>query len=317
VPHTYRQDLPKDVLSGIAVTSLLFAISAYMPFFGFFTALFIPLPVLFYRQKLGRATGAWIPGLTVIVMLVTLGKISFDALFFVELLILGFVLSELFERNLSIEKTVLYACGTVITTALGCLLLYGNISGSGMVTMISNYVARNLDMTLTLYQGMGMSEKNIEIISNSLDQIQYVLVRIIPALAVVSTLFVTWATLLLARPMLVGRKLLYPDFGPLNEWKAPDHLVWGAIGCGLVLLLPNSGIKLIGINGLLILMAVYFFQGIAIVSFFFEKKQFPRMLRFFIYSLVAVQQIMLLLVIGLGFFDMWLNFRKLSENKSS
>jgi len=168
-----------------------------------------------------------------------------------------------------------------------------------------------------LYQGMGMSEKNIEIISNSLDQIQYVLVRIIPALAVVSTLFVTWATLLLARPMLVGRKLLYPDFGPLNEWKAPDHLVWGAIGCGLVLLLPNSGIKLIGINGLLILMAVYFFQGIAIVSFFFEKKQFPRMLRFFIYSLVAVQQIMLLLVIGLGFFDMWLNFRKLSENKSS
>ena len=67
-------------------------------------------------------------------------------------------------------------------------------------------------------------------------------------------------------------------------------------------------------NGLLILLTVYFFQGIAIVSYFFEKKRFPRLLRLLLYSLIAVQQILLLFVIGLGIFDMWLNFRKIGSS---
>ena len=90
-------------------------------------------------------------------------------------------------------------------------------------------------------------------------------------------------------------------------------MVWGVIGCGLALFLPNASIKIIGLNGLLILMSVYFFQGIAIVSFYFKKKQFPRIIRIFLYTLIAVQQLVLLAVIGLGFFDMWFNFRKLGK----
>ncbi len=93
-------------------------------------------------------------------------------------------------------------------------------------------------------------------------------------------------------------------------WKAPEVLVWGVIGCGLALFIPITALKVIGLNGLLILMTVYFFQGIAIVSFYFEKKRFPRVIRFFLYALIALQQLILLAVIGLGFFDMWVNFRR-------
>jgi uncharacterized protein YybS (DUF2232 family) len=93
-------------------------------------------------------------------------------------------------------------------------------------------------------------------------------------------------------------------------WKAPDFLVWGVIGCGAALFLPATAINVIGQNGLLILMAVYFFQGIAIVSYYFEKKRLPRFIRFFLYALIAVQHLILLAVIGLGFFDMWVNFRR-------
>jgi uncharacterized protein YybS (DUF2232 family) len=160
---------------------------------------------------------------------------------------------------------------------------------------------------------MGMSEESIQMISTSLDKIHGALVRIIPALVSVSTLFVAWTSILLAKPVLMRRSLFYPDFGPLNLWQAPEYLVWGVIGCGLTLFLPNESIKIIGLNGLLILMSVYFFQGIAIVSFYFNKKKFPRMIRIFLYTLVAVQQLVLLAVIGLGFFDMWFNFRKLAK----
>ena len=82
-----------------------------------------------------------------------------------------------------------------------------------------------------------------------------------------------------------------------------------------MLILPHKALKIIGLNIILVLMTIYFFQGIAIVSFYFEKKQFSRMLRFLLYSLIAIQQIVLLVVIGLGIFDMWLNFRKLEIKK--
>jgi uncharacterized protein YybS (DUF2232 family) len=193
------------------------------------------------------------------------------------------------------------------------LIFSSFLTGEGVLAIVSNYVAKNLQLTLVLYQGMGMSKENIQLISQSLDKIQQVLVTIVPALISASTLFVTWVSILLAKPVLMSRSLHYPDFGPLNLWKAPEYLVWGVIGCGLALFLPLTAIKVVGINGLLILMTVYFFQGIAIVSFYFDKKGLPRFVRVFLYTLIALQQLILLAVIGLGFFDLWVNFRRLDK----
>ena len=314
MPRTIQRNIPKDILSGIAITSLIFAISVYIPIIGFVGSLFIPLPVLFYRTKLGRATGAIIPILTVLVMVVVLGGLSIDIFFFFELLLLGFVLSELFELDLSIEKTILYTCGSVIFIGVVSLLFYNKLSDKGFYTLVTEYVSKNLILTLEIYENMGVSQESIHMISDSLAKIEYVLIRIIPALVVASTLFVSWINLLVAKPVLKSHGFFYPSFGSLKHWKAPEFMVWGIIACGLLLLLPEKTFKFFGLNGLLIMLTIYFFQGIAIVSFYFEKKKFPRMLRFFLYSLIVLQQVVLLVIIGLGFFDMWLNFRKLERS---
>ncbi|MGD8263491.1 MAG: YybS family protein [Desulfobacterales bacterium] len=306
----------KDIANGILITSLLVFLSVFIPIVGFVCALFIPLPILFYRSKLGRTAGAVIPATSGVAMVFLIGGLSFDVLFFVELLLIGFILGELFALNLTIEKTTLYASGGVLLCGLIGLVGSSSVSGESIYTIVSQYVTENLELTMVLYRNMGMSEENIQLISNSLDKIQYVLVRIVPALVVMSTVSVVWANILLAKPILESRSLFYPDFGPLNMWKAPDFLVWAAIGCGLALFLPNTTIKMISLNGLLILMIVYFFQGIAIVSYFFEKKKFPRIIRIVLYSLIALQQFILLAVIGLGFFDLWVNFRKLGKQQS-
>ncbi|UCD79437.1 MAG: YybS family protein [Desulfobacterales bacterium] len=284
--------------------------SVFIPIVGFVGALFIPLPILYYRLKLGRVTGGLIPIISGLMLAIVIGDMSTDILFFGGLLLLGFMLGELIELNLSIEKTLLFACGGVLLCGLIGLVIFGLISGDGIYTVVSDYVAKNLELTLVLYQSMGMSEENIQMISRSLNQIQHVLMTILPALVTMSTLFVAWTNILLAKPILKKRLLFYPDFGPLKMWKAPEVLVWGVIGCGLALFIPVTAVKVIGLNGLLILMIVYFFQGIAIVSFYFEKKRFPRVIRFFLYALIALQQLILLAVIGLGFFDMWVNFRR-------
>jgi len=315
LPQTIQAEISKNIVTGIALTVFMFAIAVYIPVIGFFCSLFTPLPILFYRSKLGRKIGVFVAGTSVAIMILLLGRISFDILFFAELLLTGFVLSELIEMNLSLEKTVLYACAAVLFVGIAGLIFYSNVSRKEIVPIISEYIADSLRLTMKLYENAGMSEESVRMISDSLQSLQYVMVRITPGMAISFTLFVIWTTLLLAKPLLKSRGLFYPDFGHLRLWKVPEQLVWAAIGCGVVLLFPDKSLKLLAVNGLIILMTLYFFGGIAIVSFYFEKKRFPVIIRVMLYSLIAFQQVILIAVIGLGFFDMWLNFRKAGADK--
>jgi len=305
--------MARDIISGVLITSLIFFVSVFIPVIGFFAALVIPLPILYYRLKLGRKNGALVPVISGSILFVVIGGLSADVLFFAELLLIGFILGELIKWNYSIEKTILYATGAVLISGFMGLVVYSILYGDGIYAIVSNYVTQNLKLTMVLYQSMGMSEENIRLIDRFLAEIQPLIVQIIPAMVTAATLFVAWTNILIARPVLKRRLLSYPDFGPLNMWKAPEYLVWGVIGCGLALFVPGTTINTVGQNGLLILMTVYFFQGIAIVSFYFEKKRLPRFIRFFLYALIAVQHLILLAVIGLGFFDLWVNFRRLEK----
>lgn len=311
MPQTVQGNLSKDIATGIAVTSIILAGSIHLPILGIICTLFIPLPILFYRSKLGRANAVIIPAAATVIMVALLGGMSISAIFFMELMLLGFVLSELIELDLSVEKTVALACGSVLVTGFLAMVLYGNISGTRILDSVSEYVEKILDVTVSLYEKNGASEENLYLLSTSLKDIQFYLVRIIPALIVVQTVVVAWTNLLLAKPMFKAKALFYPNFGALNLWKAPEFLVWCVIASGLMVLLPGRAFKVLGLNGLIILMTVYFFQGIAVVSYYFEKRRIPVIFKVFFYCLVALQQVILFLIVGLGFFDIWLNFRKL------
>ncbi len=309
------QAVSKDILPGIIITGFIFIISVNIPVFGFFSSLIIPIPVLFYRIKLGRKTGAVIPLVSSVVMLGVLGSASFDILYFTGLMGLGFFLGEYMEKNLPIEMTILYPCLIVMGALLTGLIIYANFESTSLKAMITEYVDKNLKMTLVLYENMGMPKESIDAISASFKTIKYFMVRMLPAMAASSLLFISWMTIILARPVFKKKELDFPDFGDLKRWKVPEPLIWCLIGSAIMLFFPVNALKIAGMNCLIILMTVYFFGGIAIISFFFEKKKLPMLLRFFLYSIIALQKIALLVVVGLGIFDMWFNFRKLEITK--
>jgi len=314
-PLPFQSGVSKDIAVGVMATLIIFTVSIVMPVIGFFFSVFIPLPVLFYRSKLGRRNGMIVPLVAIALMSVVFGGLTMDMLFFSGLMLLGFTMSEMFEKKLSVEMTVAGACGIVLGSGLLGIIIFSIVTNQDVMALVSGYVATNLKLSLELYKGIGIPQETIDTIAASLDQIQYVLVRILPSMAAASVLFVAWTNLIAARPIMQRRGLFYPDFGPLNHWRSPEPMVWGVIGCGLVMFLPNTGVRLIGVNGLLVLLTIYFIQGIAIVSFYFEKKNLPRVVRVLLYTMIAFQQLLLLIVIGIGLFDMWINFRKIDTNK--
>ena len=309
--------MAKEILSGVAIACFIVALSTTIPIIGFFSVFLIPLPIFFYRVKLGRNNAAAIPLVVIFVTAVMVGGVSIDFLFLLEFVILGFALGECVDLKVSIEKTVLYTCGAVILTSAISLLFYGSFSNEQLATLIYDYVEKNLNHTLILYKNMGMPEENIRVIEEAIPQIQYVLVRIIPAMVVSTSLFVAWLNLIMAKPVFMAKGIDFPDFGVLNRWKSPEFLVWVAIGAGTLMLIPEKAVKVIGINGVLILAVIYFFQGIAIVAFFFEKKRLPRLLRVFLYSLIGFQQILLFFIMCMGFFDVWIDIRKLNKSEET
>ena len=305
----------RDIITGIAVLSLCGLVSVFFPVIGFFSFVMLPLPVIFYRIKLGRQPAAIVALLAWGFITVMTGGGLPDTWLAMGMMGLGFFLGECMEKDLPIEKIIVYSCGIVMIAGTACLMIYADMSGTGLVNTFSVYLKKNLQYTVSTYKELGVPKEQIQALTQSLDQIHYVLMRIMPSLIAAGLIFAAWLNLLGARVVLGARNLPVPFFGELKTWKAPENMVWGVIGCFLMIFMPVMGIKFIGINGLILLMVVYLFQGLAIVSFYFDKKDIPKIFRVLIYGIIAIQQILLLLVIGVGFFDMWINFRRLGTQQ--
>ena len=310
-----RQDdlarLIRSVISGIVFSSIIIFVTLFVPLMGFFMAVILPMPLLYYRLKLGRKPGAVIAMGILSVTAVVTGGPSIDMLFYAAMLMVGFLLGECLENHFSAEKTI--GVTVMATTAIcsAIFFLYAKSAGDGVMEMATTYVKANLTLTMTLYKEMGMPQENIELLTRSMETIQYVLIRLIPALVITMLTFIAWVNTLSIKRILGRKGITLASLTDLNRWKAPERLVWVIILSGLTLMVPGKGIKILALNTILILMPVYFFQGIAIVSYLFEKRRFPPMLRLFIYSIIAIQQIFILLIVGIGFFDTWIDFRKI------
>jgi len=304
----------KIVLLGITITALICALSISIPVFGFIFFLVVPLPAFYYRIRLGTKKAALVAGGAFIFLIFFSGGLSADLYFIAGMLLLGFSMGEFIEKNIAVEKTIGYASGLVLTAGIFGLAVYANLSNLGLIQLVSGYIDKNLELTIALYESMGMPEESITMLSDSMDQIRYVLVRILPAICTAGLLVSAWINLLLARIVLKTKSHEYQSIAGLNTWKSPDPMVWGVVASALMLLLPGGFLKILGLNGMIVFTIIYFFQGIAIISFYFEKKKIPLVIRVLLYTTIIIQQVFIFVIAGIGFFDVWLNFRKLGNN---
>lgn len=302
------------LIKGAAITLLMGAAAKLTPVLGFFCLLALPQPALVYRLRIGRKNAAGMLAAAWVGLMVLTGGPGLDGLMMAALLALGFFMAEGLLKTSAIETIIAQACGLVLVLGAFCLAMYGNIHNQGLGTLISGYIDRQLEMTLSVYQGMDLPESRRMSMTGAMDDLGRVLLGILPAFIGAALLFVAWLNLLLAKLALRRNLPEYPVLFSLNTWKAPDILVWGLIGSALLLMVPLEGLNIAGANGMIFFTVIYFFQGIAVISFIFEKKKTPAALKFLLYGMILMQQILVPVVSLLGFIDIWLNFRKLGAD---
>lgn len=134
--------------------------------------------------------------------------------------------------------------------------------------------------------------------------------QLIPALLVLNAT----ALVLLNFGML---RLLAPRLGsevldrPLLLLEAPQWLIFLLIGAGFLWLWPHEVSRFLGLNLLVILLALYFLQGLAILAFGLQRFQVPLFFRWLSYLTLLFFKPAALAVIILGISDIWLDYRRL------
>jgi len=72
----------------------------------------------------------------------------------------------------------------------------------------------------------------------------------------------------------------------------------------------------VAVNALVIILAIYFFHGLSILLFYLNKYRVPPWMRFGVYALILLQQILVIGVTMAGLFDQWLDLRRIHRKKT-
>jgi uncharacterized protein YybS (DUF2232 family) len=186
----------------------------------------------------------------------------------------------------------------------------------GPLTMVLDYFQRNLNETIRAYEALGLDQKNVAELQRYGTLFLSIIRDIAPALLIIGTGLMVWINVIVSRPLFRLGNLEYPDFGPTDQWQAPEFMVWGVIASGFALLLFKGVVRTLAVNSLMVLLAIYVFHGVAIVLFLLNKYRVSPWIRFAVYFLIIFQQFFVIGLALAGLFDQWIDFRRVSRRKA-
>jgi uncharacterized protein YybS (DUF2232 family) len=228
------------------------------------------------------------------------------AMYFAQFGLGGYLLGLAARRERPPESVVgAYAAAAIagFWALLGALAMR---TGSDPWALLADTVKQAADQAREFLLRTDSSPEAVAAVRQWADQTTRIFVRSFPGVVAAMSLLVGWGNAMGLRRIFRGRGIPVPDW---NTWRTGEHWIWLLIGSGLLALLGKGTMATVGINCFIPMLAIYFLQGLAIVQHLFETKHFPRLVRAVTYALLFFQLPVMLLVAGVGAFDLWIDFR--------
>lgn len=290
-----------------------FFLSAAFFLSGFFT-LFAPMPMLLLRLARGRALACAAAATNLAIVWLAGGALNAFA-FAVLGIVVAFALAEFISRKFSLESMV---AGTMAAMALVTMLVIGALAArspgglrAGFVEQVDGRVRQAVELVLTASQSASRdgSQPAEAPAAEEIDAMRANVVQSLPSAAAIFALVLVVANAILSlrlNPRGIRRGLeLKPDF--LRVWRAPEALVWPTLAAGAASLWLEGAAGIVATGVLRFLLAIYCFQGLSVLAFFFEAWGLRPLFRWLGWACAVF--FMMPFVLSLGFFDLWFNFR--------
>ena len=296
------------------VSLLITAAFLFLPFVGTFLVGLLPASVAYSRFRFGLRGAV----MNAIVGIALAGAVTSSYLIvsiIACMCLSGFALGDSLAKGGRGDLAVLKGTVAPFVIAVPVAAAYFISSGTTPGAVIGHWLQLSLQESIQIYRQMGMSQADIDKLTPSLQLVVKVITDYYPAIAVASVAVSSLASYAVARGRLVKGGLIGPSEAPVSTWKAPDHLVWGIIVPGFLLIPDVPELRVAAGNVLGIFALVYLFQGFAVLVHLFDRLKLSPVLRVLGLFLIFIQPFLIVGLWCIGFFDTWVDFRKLRPKK--
>ena len=304
----------ETILAALVVVGFLASGSAF-PILGVLLSLLSPMPFVLLRLRHGFPTLLLALGLTCLAV-AGLSSPGEAVIFLLEFGLPALLLAEALQRGSRPELTV---------TAVALLLTLGGLTALVLaseawrqpVSAVSQHVERLLTDMEALTARLGLSADGAAPFYGTGAKLRAFLLMAFPGMFFAGSLLTAAGYVLLARRLIRRFSVHLGGVSPEPlRWELPEPLVWVFIGSGILYLTGLAWLQAVGLNVLIVLIGLYFLQGLNIAVFLFQRFHLPRFLGALSVLLLFFQPFLTLVVAGVGLFDVWFAFRQLTLPKT-
>lgn len=230
---------------------------------------------------------------------------------------LGVTVSAASRTSASLEKGVLGILASAVLIPALLLVGFSKAMEVHLVEEFRSSLSYFFDRMVGMQEKSGPGGDEMLFLKEYLPVIVTRVVEVMPALWINLTLLIASLNIIFVRRWL-AQKRPFSAWIDYSLWRLRERWIWLPIVTGALYflnlyLVQSNPVRTTLINVLLVLGAVYFFQGLSVVSFFFRKKfsPFVRMMAYLVILLFV--QTVGIVIVALGVFDFWFDFRKLKR----
>ncbi len=281
------------------------------PGLGVMLSLMTPAPLILLYLQHGKTAGLISVGAVVFLLAWMVGveaAMGFAAAYALVVILLA----EGIRFQMPPEKTI--GVAALSATVLSGALIWMALTGENQTPLefFQSQLQISADEYLKALKESGTPEDELEFMKGVAEKYTPMMARAMFGVLAVGSLITAALNYVLVRALWLRfyADSYFEDSEPAN-WVLPDQAVWGFIGSAAALFLGDGVLKLAGMNFFIVMLALYFFQGLAITSSILKAKRAHPAIAILVILLVFTQPLLMGLVIGLGLFDVWVDFRKI------
>ena len=304
-------------------------------------ALLAPVPILIAWRRYGRALGlataavavlsvALLQGVVALLVPTSVaatlsgppGVVAFLVLVLGPALLLGFGL----ERAETAARALMEAAGVYLTLlVVGLMMIEVLAAGESLLTRVGEWVKEVLDVAIVTGRETAKGNMDAMAAIGTLEArrhwYQRWAVRLMPSLAASGAVLTLWVNVLYSR-WFTGRKSEQDD---LCNWQLPMWVTYLFMVCAAAVVLqvgPLAGIfprweplLILAANGLVLLVTLYWLQGIAVANFYFFRLRvgpITRMVGVGLQTVLMVRPVTSAMYAAAGMADAWFDLRRLA-----
>ncbi len=289
-----------------ASAGLLFGVPAVLPALAPLAAL-SPLPVALQRLRSSAASAAGAAAVAAVglALLLSPGRAGF---FLFVLALPGLLMGEAMARGRGLLRGCGWAFFAILAMLAAALLFAPQFMMSRALEPFAFYDSPRF---LDEIRQAGVPAEHVEAWSEQFGALHRAMRVVWPAAYVILGALLVMVNAAVLRAYLLRRDPGWLDGGEFEGLRWPLALPVAFVACGAAVAAPL--LRPAAYNGLLVLAFFFGLQGLAVVVFYVRRLAAPALLRVAVLLLVLANPWAPQILVSVGLFDQWFNFRRWAE----